>query len=125
MSKLTKRTVRFLWISLAAVLLLCVGVFAFITTYMVRESDRAIGEIGEIYMEEMNRQMEMHFSSIIELRLTQVEAIVWNTPPEEVPAYGPEMIERLTAAARVRGLPIWPSVPPKANLMCFTARKCR
>ncbi len=103
MSKLTKRTVRFLWISLAAVLLLCVGVFAFITTYMVRESDRAIGEIGEIYMEEMNRQMEMHFSSIIELRLTQVEAIVWNTPPEEVPAYGPEMIERLTAAARVRG----------------------
>lgn len=65
MNKLTKRTVRFLWISMAVILILCVAVFAFITTYMVRESDRAIGEIGEIYMEEMNRQMEMHFSSTL------------------------------------------------------------
>ena len=103
MNKLTKRTVRFLWISMAVILILCVAVFAFITTYMVRESDRAIGEIGEIYMEEMNRQMEMHFSSIIDLRLTQVEAIVWGTPPEEVSAYGEEMLDALAAAAMARG----------------------
>ena len=43
-----KKTMRFLWISLACVLVLGVGVFTWINTYMLRESRRAINEVGEI-----------------------------------------------------------------------------
>ena len=83
-----KKTMRFLWISLACVLVLGVGVFTWINTYMLRESRRAINEVGEIYMAEMNRQMRLHFRSITDLCLSQVEGIVWRTPPESVQEYG-------------------------------------
>ena len=103
MSAFKKKTIRFLWTSLVIVLALCIGVFAWITNYMIRESNNAINEIGDIYMQEMNRQMELHFSSIINLRLTQVESIIWSTPPESVTEYGPDMLEQLSDSANARG----------------------
>lgn len=98
-----KKTMRFLWISLACVLVLGVGVFTWINTYMLRESRRAINEVGEIYMAEMNRQMRLHFRSITDLCLSQVEGIVWRTPPESVQEYGEEMLEELAVSAEIRG----------------------
>ena len=97
-----RKTIRYLWIGLLGVLILCAGVFYWMTTYMVRESDRTINRVGEIYMEEMNRQLKLHFSSIIDLRLNRVEGIVERTPPESVEEYGPEMVEQLAQSARVR-----------------------
>ena len=96
-----KKTMRALWASLAAVLLLCIGVFTWITTYMIRESDEAINKVGEIYMSEMSRQIKLHFSSIIDLRLSLVRGIVENTPPETAVS-GQELREELAASAQAR-----------------------
>lgn len=78
------------------------GVFVWITSYMVRESDKAINRVGEIYMQEMNHQLQLHFSSIINLQLSQVEGIIWRTPPESVPSYNEEMCEELATSAIAR-----------------------
>lgn len=86
-----KKNTRFLWISLISILALCVGVFVWITSYMVGESDKAINRVGGIYMQEMNHQLQLHFSSIINLQLSQVEGIIWRTPPESVTSYNEEM----------------------------------
>ncbi|WP_295717536.1 response regulator [uncultured Oscillibacter sp.] len=97
-----QKNTRFLWISLISILALCVGVFVWITSYMVRESDKAINRVGEIYMQEMNHQLQLHFSSIINLQLSQVEGIIWRTPPESVPSYNEEMCEELATSAIAR-----------------------
>ena len=97
-----KKTNRFLWLSLVGILALCVGVFTWMTRFMLRESDRTINEVGGIYMEEMNRQMQLHFTSIIDMQLSQVEGIVWRTPPEDFEKYDRELIDELTIGAQAR-----------------------
>lgn len=97
-----KKINRFLWASLAGILVLCIGVFIGITQFMLRESDRAINEVGGIYMEEMNYQMQLHFDSIIDMHLSQVEGIMWRTPPETVEEYGQELLDELTTGAQAR-----------------------
>ena len=97
-----KKNTRFLWISLISILALCVGVFVWITSYMVGESDKAINRVGGIYMQEMNHQLQLHFSSIINLQLSQVEGIIWRTPPESVTSYNEEMCSELATSAIAR-----------------------
>ena len=97
-----KKINRFLWISLAGILLLCVGVFTWMTRFMLRESDRTINTVGGIYMEEMNHQMQLHFNSIIDMQLSQVEGIVWRTSPDAFQEYGQEMLNELTIGAQAR-----------------------
>ncbi len=99
---MVKNTIGFLKISLIAILALCIGVFLCMTNYMVQQSDKAINDVGEIYMSAMSAQLRIHFDSIIELRLSQVEGIVERTPPNTV-TYDDKMLEELTISAEVRG----------------------
>ena len=98
-----KKTIRFLWSSLLSILVVCVGVFVGMTHYMAKQNEDAMNEVGEIYMSEMSRQLQRHFASIIDLRLTMVKGIIWRTPPETVDEYGPELKEDLTLSGQVRG----------------------
>ena len=86
-----------------AILIVCVGVFVGMTHYMAQQNEAAMNEVGEIYMSEMSRQLQRHFASIIDLRLTIVKGIIWRTPPESVDEYGPELEEELTLSGQVRG----------------------
>lgn len=60
------------------VLLICfsVGVFAFLGSYMSRESERTIDNLGNMYMSSMGERISKHFETIINLRLGQAEAVV-------------------------------------------------
>lgn len=78
------KTMRFLWISLVAVLVVCVGAFTWMTAYMSQQNEKAVGEIGEIYLDQMGKQIQLHFTSAVELYLSQVESIEWRTPAESV-----------------------------------------
>lgn len=98
-----KKTIRFLWSSLLSILVVCVGVFVGMTHYMAKQNEDAMNEVGEMYMSEMSRQLQRHFASIIDLRLTMVKGIIWRTPPETVDEYGPELEEELTLSGQVRG----------------------
>lgn len=72
-----KRVVRFLWIGLVAVLLVCLVAFAWMTTYMVQQNKKAVSEIGEIYLDQMGKQIQLHFSSALEGYISQAENIEW------------------------------------------------
>lgn len=103
MKTVKRKTIRFLWISLVCLAALCVAVFAVMTSYMFRESDRTITEVANIYMEEMNGQLQRHFDSLVDMRLIQVDGIVQSTPPESVSELDAAAISSLTRDGQLRG----------------------
>ncbi len=74
------QTTRFLTVSLIAIVILCIVVFAFLAVSMSNRSEETIEEVGQIYMTGMSEQISMHFETTISLRLSQVEALVETIP---------------------------------------------
>ena len=101
MKKLLNSATRFLTVSLALVLLLTVCIFSFLAVFMSRKSSETISAVGTTYMTGMGEKVTQHFASIIELRLSQVEALVESFHPgDDSPE---ELREQLSVNARLRG----------------------
>lgn len=96
-----KNTRKFLIISLSFLIVVCILSFMAIAIRIGRKSNDAVSDVGMLYMSEMNRQLQEKYTTVIELRLSQVEGIVKRTPPESV-HYGEEMLEELAISASVR-----------------------
>ncbi|MCM1268382.1 MAG: response regulator [Bacteroidales bacterium] len=79
-----KRTTRFLNISLIVVSCFCVLVFAIQTVFINLMGESAIRRLGVFYMSGISEQVSSHFGTTIELRLSQVEALVNSMPPGRV-----------------------------------------
>ncbi len=95
------KTIRFLVVSLFLVSFFCVYMFTSLALRMNLEGANTISEIGEMYMAGMSQQASMHFGTIIELRLSQVEALVDSTISEVT--VGRNALVTLTYNARARG----------------------
>ena len=95
------KTIRFLVVSLFLVSFFCVYMFTSLALRMNLEGANTISEIGEMYMAGMSQQASMHFGTIIELRLSQVEALVDSTISEVT--VGRNALVALTYNARARG----------------------
>ena len=76
-----KRTTHFLNISLILVSLFCIGIFIIQTICMNLMGKDAIQELGIFYMSGISEQVSSHFGTTIEIRLSQVEALVDSVPP--------------------------------------------
>lgn len=74
-------TTRFLKISIVLVSIFCVVVFSVQTVCMNFMGEEAIRQLGVMYMSGMSKQVASHFGTTIELRLSQVEALVEAAPP--------------------------------------------
>ncbi len=96
-----KNTRKFLIISFSFLIVVCILSFMAIAIWIGRKSNDAVSDVGMLYMSEMNRQLQEKYTTVIELRLSQMEGIVKRTPPESV-HYGEEMIEELAISASVR-----------------------
>lgn len=66
----------------AVSIVICIGFFAWSTRDMVRHTGESVRMVGEIYLKEINNQVNLHFASIISLRLKQIEVILSRTLPE-------------------------------------------
>ena len=95
------QTTRFLTVSLIAIVILCIVVFAFLAVSMSNRSEETIEEVGQIYMTGMSEQISMHFETTISLRLSQVEALVETIPPNS--ADHDTLRADLEYSARARG----------------------
>ena len=95
------KTTRFLIISGILTVALCVMIFTVQAVHMSRRSAETINELGDIYISGMSEQTARHFGTTIELRMSQVSAIVDSVPPKG----NGESSMRLTLAynARARG----------------------
>lgn len=69
-------TTRFLMYSFIGLLIFSISVFSLLGIYMSRKSEKAVYEVGQIYMSGMNKQMSKHFETVIKLRFNQVSGIV-------------------------------------------------
>ena len=81
-SKKKNPTTRFLICSFIGLLIFSIIMFSLLGIYMSRQSNRAVYEIGEIYMSGMNEQMSRHFESVIKLRFNQASGIVSVVPTD-------------------------------------------
>lgn len=99
--QMKNKTTRFLIISGVFMVVLCVVIFTAQAVHMNKRSAEAISELGDIYISGMSEQAARHFGTTIELRMSQVSAIV-----DSVPAKGgveSSMRLTLTYNARARG----------------------
>ena len=63
-------------------IVICVAFFTWSTGDMARHTEESVRMVGEIYLKEINNQVNLHFTSIIFLRLKQLEVILKRTLPE-------------------------------------------
>lgn len=96
------KTTRFLTVSFILVSIFCMIVFNLQTMLMNGMGAHAIKDIGVIYMSGMSRQVAAHFGTVIELRLSQVEALVDAVSPGYSRKYEAMCLE-LAYYARSRG----------------------
>ena len=75
------RTARFLIISILCIFCILIIVFSYMTYLMNKRGAEAIGRLGGLYMAGMSEQAATHFGTTIELRLSQVNALVDSVPP--------------------------------------------
>ena len=98
-----KRTIRFLWVSLLCLAALCVAVFIWLTRVMAVKSDETLTQVANIYMKEIDAQLKLHFDSLVDMRLSQVDNIIRAVPPEGDTAMDDATVEALTGSARLHG----------------------
>ncbi len=79
-----KKTVRFLIVSVVMASLVCILIFAYQSRYVNRKGAETISEIGKIYMSGLSERSVAHFQTTVELRMSQVSALVDANPPESV-----------------------------------------
>ena len=101
MKKLLNNSTRFLTVSLALVLLLTVCIFSFLAVFMTRKSAETISAVGTAYMTGMGEKVTQHFETTIQLRLSQLEALVIGFQPDDIPAK--TLREELADNAQMRG----------------------
>ncbi len=96
-----KKIMTFLTVSLIVIVIICVSVMSLFAITMSNKSEDAINKIGNIYMSSMNDKISRHFQTTIDLRLSQVNTIIENCPPENY-QYGKEMLKALEVAGKLR-----------------------
>lgn len=96
-----KNTKKFLIVGFSFLFVVCIFSFWGMSMQMDRGSTEAFNDVGILYMSEMNKQLQEKYTTVIDLRLSQVEGIIKRTPPENV-QYGEEMLEELVISAEVR-----------------------
>ncbi len=94
-------TTRLLLGSFVLLIFFSVAIVAFIGTYMSRESEKTIDELGNMYMRSMAERICEHFETIINLRLQQAGAVVSVVSPEGEDIQG--IYDELVFRTEVRG----------------------
>ncbi len=81
---------RSLKISIAVIVCLNILVFFILGISVNNMSESTIEKIGTTYMAGMNKQVSLHFETIIDLRLTMAESIAHIAADEDNSGYGSE-----------------------------------
>lgn len=85
-----------------SILIICVIVFVALAAFMSSKTEESVVEVSNLYMSEINKQIQQKFSSIISIRILQIEGIYKQTPPDaEIDRE--EILEQLQISAEVRG----------------------
>ncbi len=98
---MNKKTMKFLKFSFIGVVVICILVFVFLIGFMTSKTDDTITEVSNVYMAEINRQIQQKFSSILKIRMIQLEGVYDRTPPDTSIARE-DILKELQISAEVR-----------------------
>lgn len=101
MKKIDKNGMRFIKRSFAGIIAVCIIVFILLSLFMASETEKSIVEVSNIYLTEISRQVQQKFSSVINLRLTQLDGVYKRTPPKSEDSRE-ERLNELRISAEVR-----------------------
>lgn len=93
------RITYYLIISLIVVFIACIGTFVSLTFYMKNKSEKTIDQVGNVYMEGINERVSKHFSTMVDLRLKQLETLVEIIPSDKTDT--PEIRQQLIHSAKI------------------------
>lgn len=94
-----KKNYSFL-IKLLLVLVLCAGIFVFSALFMNKKGIKTIGTISDIYMHSMSEEISHHFASTIDLRFSQIDALITSAALQHYTHQS--LSEYLAEGARIR-----------------------
>jgi len=97
-----KKTMNFLKISFFGAIIVCILVFVCLIKFMTSKTEDTITEVSNIYMSEINNQVQQKFSSISELRMSQLRGLYDRTPPD-TSIKREDILKELQVSAEVRG----------------------
>lgn len=97
-----KKIIRFLRLSFAVMVIVCIAIFAVLTVFMSLRTRDSVNEISDIYMSEINGQIQQKFHAITDIRIGQVEGVIQRTPPWSDMETA-SILEELRVSAEVRG----------------------
>lgn len=89
-----KKIIRFLWVSLIGLLILCISVFTLVSQVMLKENEKSVSSVATPYMEGISTQIQHHFETLFKMRILQVKNILSALPPEDVDVIDQEAIDR-------------------------------
>lgn len=92
---------KFLRRSFVVMFIVCGAIFIWLVAYMSAKTEQSTSEITGIYMAEVNTQIQQKFTSIINLRVGQVEGIIKRVPTENF-IYNEENLQKLEENALIR-----------------------
>ncbi len=99
---MNKKTMKFLKISFVGVIVVCILVFVSLIEFMGAKTDDTITEVSNIYMSEINSQIQQKFSAILDIRMIQLKGIYDRTPPDTT-IDREDILKELRISAEVRG----------------------
>jgi len=99
---MNKKTMKFLKISFVGVIVVCILVFVSLIKFMTSKTEETITEVSNVYMSEINNQIQQKFSSILKLRMAQLKGAYDRTPPDASISRG-DILKELRVSAEVRG----------------------
>jgi len=99
---MNKKTMHFLRVSFFCVIAICILVFVGLIGFMTSKTEDTITEVSNIYMSEINNQVQQKFSSILQLRLIQLKGVFDRTPPDSS-IDREDILKELQISAEVRG----------------------
>lgn len=97
----SKKINNFLLRSIVCLIFVCIVVFTALTFFVSAKTNESVEEINKVYMSEINVQLQQKFTSIIDLRLSQVKGVIRRTVPQDQ-HFDEEMLNELRTSAEVR-----------------------
>lgn len=101
--KKQRKIIHFLRNSTVVIGIVCIGIFVFLAVYMNAQSEKTINQVGSIYMASMNERVSKHFSTMLDLRLTQLDTLI-EAIPTDTREDSDSVREWLEYNAKIRGL---------------------
>ncbi len=96
-----EKTTKFFKRSFLCVIIVCIIIFVWLKNFMAVKTKEMVTNITDVYMSEMSKQIQQKFQAIIDLRMSQLEGIMYRTPAVTA-VYGNKLLEELKLSTEIR-----------------------